>query len=47
MKERNSVLLTVPLTGGDAASREVWLSLRGVIASLDFMAAYARRVAQY
>ena len=47
MKERNSLLLTVPLTGGDAASKEVWLSLRGVIASLDFMAAYARRVAQY
>lgn len=47
MKERNSLLLTVPLTGGDADSKEVWLSLRGVIASLDFMAAYARRVAQY
>lgn len=47
MKERNSLLLTVPLAGGDAASKQVWLSLRGVIASLDFMAAYARRVAQY
>ena len=47
MKERNSLLLTVPLAGGDTASKEVWLSLRGVIASLDFMAAYARRVAQY
>ena len=47
MKERNSLLLTVPLTGGTTASKEVWLSLRGVIASLDFMATYARKVAQY
>jgi hypothetical protein len=47
MKERNSLLLTVPLTGGGEASKEVWLSLRGVTASIDFMAAYARRVAQY
>jgi hypothetical protein len=47
MKERNSVVLTVPLTGGSAASEEVWLSLRGVTASIDFMATYARRVAQY
>lgn len=47
MKERNALLLTVPLTGGGQASREVWLSLRGVIASLDFMAAHARKVAQY
>ena len=47
MKERNSVLLSVPLTGGDAASKDVWLSLRGVIASIDFMATYARKVTQY
>jgi hypothetical protein len=47
LKERNSLLLTVPLTGGAEASKEVWLSLRGVMASLDFMAAYARKVAQY
>ncbi|QDZ09436.1 hypothetical protein [Devosia ginsengisoli] len=47
MKERNALLLTVPLTGGAEASKPVWLSLRGVIASLDFMATYARRVAQY
>ncbi|KRA55979.1 hypothetical protein [Devosia sp. Root635] len=46
MKERNSLMLSVPLSG-DAASKEVWLSLRGVIASLDFMATYARKVAQY
>lgn len=47
MKERNALLLTVPLTGGAEASKQVRLSLRGVIASLDFMATYARRVAQY
>ena len=47
MKERNSLLLTVPLTGGSKASQDVWLSLRGVTASIDFMATYARRVAQY
>lgn len=46
MKERNSLLLTVPLTGAQA-SKQVWLSLRGVTASIDFMATYARRVAQY
>lgn len=47
MKERNSLTLTVPLTGGEAASKDVWLSLRGVSASIDFMATYARKVAQY
>jgi hypothetical protein len=47
LKERNSLLLTVPLTGGEQDSKEVWLSLRGVSASIDFMAAYARKVAQY
>jgi len=47
MKQRNSLMLTVPLTGGAAASKDVWLSLRGVTASIDFMATYARRVAQY
>lgn len=47
MKERNSLLLTVPLTGGAESSKEVWLSLRGVTASIDFMATFARRVAQY
>lgn len=46
MKERNALRLTVPLAGSQA-NKEVWLSLRGVLASLDFMATYARRVAQY
>lgn len=46
MKQRNAVRLTVPLTG-DRQEAEVWLSLRGVLASLDFMATYARRVADY
>ncbi len=46
LKERNSLLLTVPLTGA-LDSKEVWLSLRGVTASIDFMATYARKVAQY
>jgi len=47
MKQRNSLMLTVPLKGGSEASKQVWLSLRGVTASIDFMATYARRVAQY
>lgn len=46
LKQRNSLMLTVPLTGAET-SKEVWLSLRGVTASIDFMATYARRVAQY
>ena len=47
LKGRMSVTMTVPLTGGDVDSKDVWLSLRGVSASIDFMATYARRVAQY
>ena len=47
MKQRNAVTMIVPLTGGKTASKSVWLSMRGVLASLDFMASYARRVAQY
>lgn len=45
MKDRNAVTLHVPVSGGD--TREVRLSLRGVLASLDFMSTYARRVTQY
>lgn len=47
MKQRNALLLTVPLLGGNTASQPVSLSLRGVVASLDFMATYARKVTQY
>ncbi|ODT79593.1 MAG: hypothetical protein ABS76_18600 [Pelagibacterium sp. SCN 64-44] len=46
MMERNAVTLSIPMQG-EAAPRVVKLSLRGVSASLDFMATYARRVAQY
>lgn len=46
MKDRNAVTLSVPLLG-QAEPVRTWLSLRGVLASLDFMATYARRVAQY
>jgi hypothetical protein len=46
MKDRNALTLSVPLMGLDDPV-ETWLSLRGVLASLDFMATYARRVAQY
>lgn len=42
---RNALTMTVPLTDGTA--KDVRFSLRGVSASIDFMAAYARRVAQY
>lgn len=45
MGERNALVVTVPLKGG--ASQEVRLSLRGVLASLDFMASHARKLAQY
>ena len=47
MKSRNALTLSVPLTELDEPSRTVWLSMRGVTASLDFMASYARKVAQY
>lgn len=46
MKARNAVSLIVPLTGA-TASMSVRLSLRGVAASLDFMASHARKVATY
>lgn len=46
MKERTSLMLAMPLTG-DLDHKDVWLSLRGVSASIDFMATYARKVAQY
>jgi hypothetical protein len=46
MEERNAVTLSVPLVGREepVVTR---LSLRGVLASLDFMLAFARRVSQY
>ena len=47
MKQRNAVVLSVPLTGGDVAIKDTRLSLRGVEASLDFMTSYARKVTQY
>ena len=46
MKERNAVTLGVPLMGEEQPV-ETWLSLRGVLASLDFMDTFARKVAQY
>lgn len=46
MKERTSLRLVVPMTG-EAPPADVWLSLEGVMASLDFMSSYARRVEQY
>ncbi|SMQ59841.1 hypothetical protein SAMN06295905_0291 [Devosia lucknowensis] len=46
MKERNAVSLSVPLKGVERPV-ETRLSLRGVLASLDFMSAYARKVTQY
>ncbi|MHA6298377.1 hypothetical protein [Devosia sp. CAU 1758] len=46
MKDRNAVTLSVPLIGQEDPV-ETWLSLRGVLASLDFMATYARKVKDY
>jgi len=47
MKTRNAMTMTVPLSGGHKDGEAVWLSMRGVLASLDFMASFARKVAQY
>lgn len=47
LKSRNGLVLSVPVSDGAAPSRQVRLSLRGVTASLDFMASYARKVSQY
>ncbi|MBO9589251.1 hypothetical protein [Devosia sp.] len=46
MKERASLKLIVPMTGAEQPA-DIWLSLQGVMASLDFMATYARKVEQY
>lgn len=46
MRERNAATITVPVTGAPA-ERRVTLSMRGVLASLDFMHTYARRVGSY
>lgn len=47
MKIRGTVTLGVPLTSATEPIRKVRLSLQGVLASLDFMASYARRVSDY
>lgn len=46
MAVRNALTLSVPLVGVEKPV-ESWMSLRGVLASRDFMSTYARRVAQY
>ncbi|MCR6633442.1 hypothetical protein [Devosia sp.] len=46
MKERASLKLIVPMTGAEQPA-DIWLSLQGVMASLDFMSTYARKVEQY
>lgn len=46
MQERTSLKLIVPMTGREQPE-DVWLSLQGVMASLDFMSTYARKVEQY
>ncbi|KKB08825.1 hypothetical protein [Devosia chinhatensis] len=46
MGDRNALTLSVPLLGVDRPV-ESRMSLRGVLASLDFMSTYARRVAEY
>lgn len=45
-EDRNALTLGVPLLGKEKPVT-TWLSLRGVLASLDFMSTYARKVAQY
>ena len=46
MKERASLKLVVPMTGEEKPA-DIWLSLQGVMGSLDFMASNARKVEQY
>jgi len=46
MKERASLKLVVPMTGEERPA-DIWLSLQGVMGSLDFMASNARKVEQY
>jgi hypothetical protein len=46
LADRNAVTLSVPLQGVEAPV-VTRFSLRGVLASIDFMATYARKVAQY
>ena len=46
LKERTSLKLVVPMTQLQRPA-EIWLSLQGVMASLDFMSANARKIAQY
>lgn len=47
MRARNAATLLVPVSGVSEPEREVWLSMRGVLASLDFMESHARRVDDY
>ncbi|WDR06528.1 hypothetical protein PSQ90_03425 [Devosia rhodophyticola] len=47
MKARNTLTVSLPITGEKSDDRDIHFSLRGVTASLDFMASYARKLAQY
>mgnify|MGYP001320378486 CR=1 FL=1 len=48
MKEKAAATLVIPLAGGEpGAFADIRLSMQGVLASLDFMTAYARRVEDY
>lgn len=47
LQSRTSLTLAIPVTDPETPVRHVRLSLQGVLASLDFMANYARRVSQY
>jgi len=48
MKEKAAATLVIPLAGDDPeAFTDIRLSMQGVLASLDFMTAYARRVEDY
>jgi hypothetical protein len=45
MRERTAAIVAFPVSEGEP--EEIWLSMRGVLASLDFMSTYARRVGEY
>lgn len=47
LQSHTNVQVAVPLTAATEPARQVRFSLQGVLASLDFMANYARRVSQY
>lgn len=47
MRERNTAQVRIPVLDGDADELAIQFSMQGVLASIDFMQTYARRVETY